>query len=279
MTLDDLDLAAAMRDLAARLPDDPTRLASVHFRYRRHRRRRRALGASALVATMAAGIVGAESLASSGRRINPAAAGVSTLPACPPPPVEQSSGRSAPPTIGQTFSGGGLIVALGRSTITVDDVGGPLRGKVTLTVTPDTKLFRSSPQSKLADVATTIDQLGVGDTVKFTAVHSSATTNTLVELHTGPATGASPAGPTQATPDQTPTAPPVGGSFKAEGTVTAYSPGLLTVNVARGNVTGTVTFSIRCAPPLPVVGHIVDVSGTRTLTDTYEADHFALATP
>ena len=279
MTLDDLDLAAAMRDLAARVPDDPTRLASVHFRYRRHRRRRRAVGASALVATVAAGVVGAESFASSGRRITPAAVGVSTLPACPPPPVEQSSAPAAPPTIGQTFSGGGMIVALGPSTITVDDVGGPLSGKVTLTVTPDTRLFRSSPQPSVADVATTIDQLGVGDTVKFTAVHSSATTNTLVELHAGPAAGARPAGPKQATPDQTPTPPPVGGSFKAEGTVTAYSPGLLTVNLARGNLTGTVTFTIRCAPALPVVGHIVDVGGTRTGTDTYDATLFALATP
>ena len=276
MTLDDLDLAAAMRDLAARVPDDPTRLASVHFRYRRHQRRRRALGASALVATMAAGIVGAESLASSGRRITPAGGGVSTLPACPPPSVEKSSAPAPPPTIGQTFTGGGMIVALAPSTITVDDVGGPLRGKVTLTITPDTRLFRSSPQSKLADVATTIDQLGVGDPVKFTAVHSSATTNTLVELHTGPATEASPK---QATPDQAPTPPPVGGSFKAEGTVTAYSPGLLTVNVARGNLTGTVTFTIRCTPAVPVVGHIVDVGGARTGTDTYDATHFALATP
>jgi len=174
------------------------------------------------------------------------------------------------------FTGGGMIVALGPSTITVDDAGGPVTGKVILTVTPDTKLFRASPQPDIADSATTINQLAVGDKVKFTAVHLSSTNNTLVELHAGPAFVASP---NQAAPSQMATPPRIGGSFKAEGTVTAYSPGSLTVNVARGNLTGIVTFTIGCAPALPVVGHIVDIAGTRTGTDTYEASVFALATP
>ena len=172
-----------------------------------------------------------------------------------------------------------MIVALGSSTITVDDAGGPLAGNVTLTATPDTKLFRASVEPNVADMATTIDQLRVGDKVKFTAVHLSATTNTLVELDAGPANDANHAGPKQATPDQAQTTPPVGSSFKAEGTVTAYSPGSLAVNVARGNLTGTVTFTIHCAPALPVVGHIVDIAGTRTGTDTYDATVFSLATP
>jgi hypothetical protein len=277
MTLDDLDLAAALRDLAARVPDDPTRLASVHLHHRRHQRRRRAVGASALVAVLGAGFVGAESLASSGRRITPAAGGLPSLPACPPPPVGQPPAPAGPPTIGQTFTGGGMIVAIGPSTITVDDVGGPLPGNLTLAVTADTKLFRSSPKPNVADVATTIDQLSVGDTVKFSAVHSTASTNTLVELHAGPATDASPAGPKQATPAQTPTPPPVGGTFKVGGTVTAYSPGSLTVNVARGNLAGTVTVTIHCAPTPPVVGQIVDIAGTRTGTDTYDGTVFVLA--
>jgi hypothetical protein len=270
MTHDDLDLAAALRDLAARVPDDPTRLASVHVRYRRHQRRRRAVGASALVATMAAGLVGAETLASSGQRITAASGGVSNLPACSAPPVGKSVLPAEPPTTGQSFSGGGMIVALGPSTITVDDVGGPLAGTATLTVTPATKLFRASPQPTVADVATTLDRLGVGDAVKFTAVRSSATTNTLVELHAGPATDASQTGSKKATPDQRPAPTPVGGSFKAEGTVTAYSSGALTVNVAHGSLTGTVTFTIHCAPALPVVGQIVDIVGTRTGTHTYD---------
>jgi hypothetical protein len=172
-----------------------------------------------------------------------------------------------------------MIVALGPSTITVDDVGGPLTGKVTLTVTPASKLFRSTAQPNAADMATTIDHLGVGDTVKFSAVPSGGAANTLVELHAGPANDASPAGLKQAAPNQMPTPPSVGGSFKAEGTVTAYSPGALTVNVARGNLTGTVTFTIHCAPVLPVVGHVVSVGGTRTETDTYDANAVALATP
>ena len=279
MTLDDLNLSATLRDLAAGVPDDPTRLASVHLRYRRHQRRRRAVGASALVATVAAGVVGAESLTRSGRQITPAAGGVANLPACPPPPVNQPAAPSAPLKSGQTFTGGGMIVAVGPSTITVDDAGGPLSGKVTLTVTPDTKLFRASPQPNVANAPTTIDQLGVGDKVKFTAAHLSATANTLLDLEAGPATDAAHAGAKQATPDQAPTPAPVGSSFKAEGTVTAYSPGSLTVKVARGNLIGTVTFTIHCAPALPVLGDIVDVGGTRTGTDTYDAAVVALATP
>jgi len=150
---------------------------------------------------------------------------------------------------------------------------------VTLTVTPDTKLFRASLQPNAVDAAVTIEQLGVGETVKFIAVHLSATTNTLVELHAGPASDQSHAGPKPAIPHQTTTPPPVGGLFKAGGTVTAYSPGSLTVNVARGNLTGTVAFTIHCGPALPIVGHSVDIAGTRTGTDTYDATNFALATP
>src|SRR5580704_853190 len=131
MTHDDLDLAAALRDLAARVPDDPTRLASVHVRYRRHQRRRRAVGASALVATMAAGLVGAETLGSSGQRITAASGGVVNLPACTAPPAGKSLSPAVPPTTGQIFNGGGMIVALGPSTITVDDVAGPLAGTTT----------------------------------------------------------------------------------------------------------------------------------------------------
>jgi hypothetical protein len=292
MTSDDLDLAAALRDLAARVPDDPTRLASVHLRYRRQKRRRRAVGASALVATMAAGLVGAEALASPGHRVTVATAGVSNLPACAAPPLEKSP-TSAPPTTGQSFTGGGMIVALGPSTITVDDLGSPLTGKVTLTITPATKLFRASPQPKLADQATTIDQLSVGDTVKFTAVRTSATTNTLVELHAGAPMDASPAGAKQAAAadasaggakraaaaDEKPAPPPVGGSFKAQGTVTAYSSGSLTVKVTGGNLTGTISFTIGCTPALPIVGHTVNIAGTRTGTNTYDATLFTLANP
>lgn len=287
MTVDDLDLAAGLEDLARSAPDNPTRLASVHVRYRRHQRRRRAVCASAVVATMAAGIAGAESFASSGRRMNVAAGGGSNLPACSAPPVDKSSVPgappkspvpAAPPAIGETFSGGGTIVTVGRSTITVDEMGGPLTGKVTLTVTPATKLFRLSPQPNVGDVAATITQLAVGDGAKFIAVHSSATINALVELHAGPAADANPpraadapGAKQQGTPDPVTTPPPVGGPFKAAGTVAAYSPGSLTVNVTRGNLTGTVTFAIHCAPALPVVGHTVEIAGTRTAADTYDA--------
>jgi hypothetical protein len=289
MTSNDLDLMTALRDLAGRVPDDPTRLASVHLRYRRQRRRRRAVGASALVATMAAGLVGVESLASSGHQTIVAAGAAANLPACVAPPAEKSPPPTTPPSVGQSFTGGGMITALGTSTITVADLGLPVIGTVTLTVTPDTKLFRASPQARVNDQATTIDQLRVGDTVKFTAVHSSATTNTLVELHAGAATSTSPASTSpadvspgsdkQASADQTPTPPPVGSPFKAGGTVTAYSPGSLTVNVNGGNLTGAVTFTLHCAPALPIVGHTVNILGTRTGADTYDGSVVAFPTP
>jgi hypothetical protein len=289
MTSNDLDLTTALRDLAGRVPDDPTRLASVHLRYRRQARRRRAVGASALVATMAAGLVGAEALTSSGHQTIVAAGPVANLPACVAPPAEKSPPSATPPSVGQSFSDGGKITALGSSTITVDDLGPPLLGTVALTVTPATKLFRASPQASVTDQPTTIDQLDVGDTVKFSAVHSSATTNTLVELHAGASAGTSPAGASpagasaaaakQASADQAPTPPPVGSPFKAGGTVTAYSPGSLTVNVDRGNLTGAVTFTLHCAPALPVVGHTVNILGTHTATDTYDATVVALSSP
>jgi hypothetical protein len=183
------------------------------------------------------------------------------------------------PAIGQAFNGGGLIVEIGPSTITIDDPGPPPE-KVTLTVTPSSQLlFRSSALPNSAEAPTTIHQLGVGDPVKFTAVRSSATAYTLLELHAGPAADASTPALKQAAADQAPTPPPVGGSFKAEGTVTAYSPGSVTINVASGNLTGTVTFTLHCAPALPVVGHTFDIAGIRIGGDSYDATVFAPAVP
>src|SRR6516165_10267530 len=119
MTLDETTLPAALRDLAAIAPDDPARLACVHRRAAHAQRRRRAVGAGAIAATMAATVAGAEVLVSSEHGRAPIAAAAGGSPgtpsparaACPTQPQPGQTGTSqevplTPPAVGGQFSSG-----------------------------------------------------------------------------------------------------------------------------------------------------------------------------
>ncbi|HVM65766.1 MAG TPA: hypothetical protein VMU14_12955 [Acidimicrobiales bacterium] len=281
MTLDDTTLARALHDLAGTVPDDPGRLARVHHLARRRHRRQRAIGAGALAATMAAGVVGAEALASSGGSpstgIRPASAGtapaatpaaggtVSGLPACAPAAPVQPTNKVVPrPTVGQVFTGGGTVTAPGTaSSVAMHIDGGPLQGSdVTLTIGPSSKV---SVDGQVATGA----QLQKGLRAKFTATVVATGTYLLDDLRGG--TPSATAAPKQGAP-AVPTPPAIGGNFKAVGKATAATATTLTVDIQGGSLPpGTVTFTLRCSPTSAVVGRMVSVVGTRTGASTYDA--------
>jgi hypothetical protein len=302
MTLDETTLPSALRDLAASVPDDPSRLACLHRRAARAQRRRRAVGAGAIAATMAATVAGAEVLVvSSGHRsapLAPAAAGPAAASKAPSPPVSPSAACAdqpaptsspsvplTPPSIGQSFSAGGEITAPGTATaVTVKVTGPPLDGStLTLTVTPASKVFLSSPLPDGPEVAATSTQLQSGDGAKFTATRTGATSYSLDELHAGPASSGAPGSPglKAGAGSTVPTPPPVGGPFKVAGVGVSSTADSVTVNVTRGNLTGVVTFTLSCRPPQNVAGQSVELAGTRTGPDTYAAQAFMVvsATP
>lgn len=295
MTLDDTTLARALHDLAATAPDDPGRLAHVHHLARRRHRRQRAIGAGALAATMAAAVVGAEALASGGRGpatgTSPAAGGLvttmpapvreaATLPACPvAPPVQPTDKSQGPPTVGQEFTGGGLVSGPGTATsVSLAVQGGPLAGSdLTLTIGPSSQVF-------VNDQATTGDHLAKGLVAKFTATRTGASTYLVDDLHAGtPAPQGTPAPGAGTRPEDkqgaagSPASTPVGGGFKVVGLATASTATTLTVDVQGGSLaTGPVTFTLECSPGVPLVGRMVSVAGTRTATSTYVASLVAL---
>jgi hypothetical protein len=300
VTLDDTTLARALHDLAGTVPDDPGRLAHVHHLARRRHRRQRAIGAGALAATMAAAVVGAEAIASTGGRpsagIHPASGGpaptpapgaatvapssgarVATLPTCAPAPAPQPNNKATgdartPPAIGQETAGGGVISTPGTATsVRITVQGGPLAGSdVTLTIGP----------SSLVDVdgqVTTGDHLLKGLDAKFTATRTGATTYLADEIHAG--TESSAAGTKQGAPAVV--APPaIGGNFKVAGAVTAVSATTLTVDVQGGSLPpGPTTFTLQCTAAGVGVGKMVGVAGTRTGASTYTASFVGVQGP
>jgi len=285
MTLDDTTLATALRDLAGTAPDNPARLAQVHRLARRRHHRQRALGAGALAATIAAGVAGVDALSSGGggtaAGIHPASGGSAAsapapvapaggLPACPVAPAAQPSNKPvAPPTVGQQFTGGGLLTAAGTATsVSVEVQGGPMTGsQLTLTIGPSSKVY-------LNDQAVTGAQLQKGLAVKFSATRIGDTAYLLDELRAG--TPSAPAGVKQGAPNSV-TAPAVGDGFKVAGQVTAATPSTLTVDVQGGSLPpGPYTFTLQCSPAGSLLGKLVAVAGTRTGTSTYEAAMVAL---
>ncbi len=278
------DLSDALRDLAATVPDDPARLACVHRRAAHAHRRRRAVGAGALAATMAATVAGAEVLVSSGHRAAapvpaassaPPAASPAALPACPDQPAVKPIKDPVTAAIGQQFTGGGIITAKPTATsIALSVVGGPLGNTaITLTVTSDSKVFQATPAPNVADQVTTSDQLQAGETAKFTATRTGATSYVLDELHAAPVTDPGSASGTKAASGlQAPTPAAIGGQFKAGGVAVSWSANSVRVNVTRGNLAGIVTFTLQCTPAHALAGDEVEISGTRTGPTTYVAN-------
>jgi hypothetical protein len=292
MTLDETTLSSALHELAAAVPDDPTRLACVHHRALRLHRRRRALGAGALAATMVATVAGAEVFVSSeGRRVTsegrPARSGpagsptapappASPLPACPDRP--KASAPAAPPAVGEQFTGGGIITAPGTATaVTVavpgDVIAGPPGGSdLVLAITPGSKIFLSSATPDVPEVAATGDQLRKGEAVKFSATRTSASSYVLNEMHAGPVPSGGPVnGDKAASSPSLPTPPAIGDRFKVAGVVRSSTTDSVTVNVTGGNLTGIVTFTLHCAPAQPLTGDEIDVAGIRTGPTTFDA--------
>jgi hypothetical protein len=203
-----------------------------------------------------------------------APAAAAPLPACPDAtPLVQAAAPAAPPTIGQQFTGGGMVAGQGTAgAVTVVVVGGPLAGsRPLLAITPDTKVFVSGGTPNAPDVATTGDQLHEGEAVKFSATRTGASTYVLDEIHAAPvgAVGGQAAKAGAAAQPATP--PPVGGSFKAGGVALSSTSGTVTVSVDHGNLTGTVTFTLDCTLGQSLAGDTVDVAGTRTGPSTYDA--------
>ena len=290
MTIDDTTLPSALRDLAASVPDDPSRLTSVHRRAARAHRRRRAVGAGAIAATMAATVAGAEVLVSSqhGRAPIAAASGGSpstpgpALAACPPPPPPDQASKSAaavpmtPPAIGGQFTAGGTITSPGTATsVTVRVDMGPLDGStLTLAVTPASKVFLSGPTPDAPEVTASSTQLQTGEGAKFIATRTGTASYNLDELHSGAAAGSDTRAPAKqaGAPQGPPTPPAIGGPFKIAGTGVSSTGDSITVNVTGGNLSGTVTLTLKCQPPQHVAGDTVEAGGTRTGADTYVAD-------
>ena len=192
MTTDDTTLAAALRDLAASVTDEPGRLALVHQRARRLRRRRHAAGAGVLAATLVAGLAGAEGLRGPGggtRLATPAASPTAGFPSCP------SGAGSSPgaavaqePAVGQQFAAGGVLAAApGPASVTVDVDGGPFAGsRLTLGITPGTTVFVATADGA-GETAATAGRLRDGQAVKFTATRTGPTSFTADQIHGAPA--------------------------------------------------------------------------------------------
>jgi hypothetical protein len=317
MTLDETTLASALFDLAATAPEDLGRLTSVHRRAHRLNRRHRAVGAGVIAASMAGVFVAADVLVvGSGRgpaTIQPAAGGTtpgsSAAPGTPPPacseaaPVQKPP-PAVPPTIGQQFSGGGMVMADGTSGgVTIAIGGGPLAGSQQFfAFTPDTKVFLSSPVPDAPDVASTTAELHAGEGIKFSATRTGATTYVLDEAHAAPVAGGASAGSrgsrgsaggsvqakqaaaggsvqAKEAVRQAAGPPPIGGPFKAGGVALASTADSVTVNVDHGNLTGTITFSLACTLTRSVAGDPVEVAGTRTGTTTYAAQELVVSRP
>jgi hypothetical protein len=260
----------------------------VHQRARRLRRRRHAAGAGVLAATLAAGLVGAEYLGGSGgasRLATPAAGPPSGSSSCPKGPGSPAQTAVAqPPAVGQEFTGGGVVVAPsdGQS-VMVDVPAGPLAGSVvTLGITSATKVTVANADGS-GETPAPAGQLRKGQTVKFTATRTGATTYVAKEIHTGPTatsaggakvgpdTGLAGAGPGGAAAAEaakvatgaaaaeaakvaagaaarggtaTAGAPADSAGFKVQGVVVAVTAHSLTLKVDTGTPTGTVTFAL-----------------------------------
>jgi len=315
VTLDDTALAHALRDLAATAPDDPARLSRVHHLARRRRRRQRALGAGALAATLTAAGVGVDALASTGRgpaAVRPASGGAASggaapsgaapvLPTCPSSPPqsrEAAPATQAPPAVGEVFSAGGAVASPGTAaSVTVAVSAGPLAGQtITLTIAPSSTVSVGDPTASAGQRAATGDQLHPGQSVKFSATRTGATTYVVGQLSAAgppagpppkPAGGSSGAPPSlrgsaavsKLPPGGAPPPPVVGDRFKVEGVVESSAAGSLTVKVTGGSLSGVVTFTLHCAPASPLVGKTVDMAGTRTGATTYEVDVLGVASP
>ena len=211
MTLDSDTLHRALHDLAATMPAEPPPSATIHRLARRRRHRQRIVGASAVAVAIAAAGVGSDAWLQSGPVPRPARAGGRARPAATPPtpaacpsvsqPTQPGStdpaaphvekgaptGPTAPPSIGQTFAGGGVVATAGTATtITVHIVGGPTDGTtLALAVTADSQILVADPTTG-AKQAATGDHLQAGWALKFTATRTGASSYALDQLVASP---------------------------------------------------------------------------------------------
>ena len=71
--------------------------------------------------------------------------------------------------------------------------------------------------------------------------------------------------------------PATGQAFDVSGTVTQVGSDTVTITLAPGDVSGTVTIGSVCIPPARRPGASAHLSGTRTGSDTYQVTQFSLS--
>jgi len=205
--------------------------------------------------------------AGSGRAENPGSAGGTIL-----------SWTGNPPAVGESFDVSGTVTAVTSDTLTITlNSAPPVAGTLTIGALHVPPLARAGASAELSGTRTGAGTYEVTQ-VEIQLEQASGTGGRSGQVSTSPGTGQNGSrAPGGEILSWTGSAPAVGEPFDVSGTVTAVGSDTITITLESGAVSGTVTVSAVCIPPLARPGVSAELGGTRTGQATYAVTSIALS--
>ena len=203
-----------------------------------------------------------------------------------------------PPAVGQAFDVSGTVTAVGSDTLTVTLVNsGGVGGTLTVSAAHAPPLATDGATAEFSGTRTgpstyqlthgtvrLVQNTAAGGTSGSAAGSTSGSAASGTSGSAAGGTSGATSGPANTAVDLSPgilswtgSPPATGHAFDVSGTVTQVGSDTVTITLAPGSVSGTLTIGSVCLPPLAQRGASARVSGTRTGSDTYQVTQFSLS--